>query len=157
MKDCALAMLLIFKEWQWWSSSYSNKDNHHQHSSKILHVTTPSVLKFTFVYIWISPWCYCSMLQKTIFHIYTYIHLRLKVCGWCSLRFCRGMSKPQPDTKLFNGQIAAGPESISDGGRIILAKVMETFETTAVSHRNNSTCFAFSACARCMTSASCCS
>lgn len=36
---------------------------------------------------------------------------------------------------------AAGPEGKSDGGRILLLKVMGTFETTSVSHWNNPTCF----------------
>lgn len=53
-----------------------------------------------------------------------------------------GCQNLKPDTRLLTVRCAAGPESISDGGRIILAKGMETFKTATVSQRNNLTCFA---------------
>lgn len=48
----------------------------------------------------------------------------------------------KPDTKLLTVRSAAGHEIISDDGRIILAKQMETFESVTVSHTHNPTCFA---------------
>lgn len=103
----------------------------------------PSVLKVTFIYIFISLqitracMCYITPPQrakKKIFHIYICIHVRLKVCGRSFSPVLQRNFKTSNQTACsLTVRSAAGPESISDGGRIILAKRVETFQTTSVS------------------------
>lgn len=89
--------------------------------------------------------CSSMLLQqssKTLSFIFTHTFIiNWKCVGdalFSSALECQDLN---PTTNSSTLRSAAGAERISDGGRILLAKVMENFETAIVSHSNNLTCF----------------
>lgn len=87
---------------------------------------------------WCVLSCYCSRAPKHAFIFTTHSYETESVWVMLSSVLQRNAETSNQTVKFRS---AAGPEGISDGGRILLAKVMETFETTIISHRNNITCF----------------
>lgn len=100
-----------------------------------------------FVQPCISPRLVCSfMLQQQSSKTLSFICTHTFIINWkcvgdalfSSAIECQDLN---PATNSSTVRSAAGAESISDGGRILLAKVMENFESAIISHSNNPTCF----------------